>query len=302
MGNEPKVGIAATVNIHFGMMGHGAFFNGGDKDIAMTRSVTTGDTLTDEGFEWNLPANIQAYYTLPPYLKNVPGFEQDVEAMDAADGKRDGKWRTNDIDQLLGGFDTPARTPYQERVLETVIRREGFGADAVPDLMFANFKEIDYISHIWTMNSLEMHDAVVAQDHALKALVTFLNKDVGRGNWVLGLMADHGAIPDPKISGAFQISTTPIGAGINQAFDHDGDAVPIVELIQPTQLFIDEAELQQNGGTLEEVARWIMGLTEADTAAPGVQVPAAEADQKVFQAAFPSALMENLDCLPEATE
>lgn len=301
MDNEPKVGIAATVNIHFGMMGHGAFFTGGDKDIAMTRSVTTGDTLTDEGFEWNLPPNIQGYYTLPPYLKNVPGFEQDVEAIDAADGKRDGKWRTNDIDQLLGGFDTPARTPYQERVLETVIRREGFGADAMPDLMFANFKEIDYISHIWTMNSLEMHDAVVAQDHALKAMVTFLNSEVGRGNWVLGLTADHGAIPDPKISGAFQISTTPIGTGINQAFDHDGDDVPIVQLIQPTQLFIDEAELQQNGGTLDEVARWIMALTEADTAAPGVQVPAAKAGEKVFQAAFPSALMENLDCLPEAT-
>lgn len=302
MDNEPKVGITATVNIHFGMMGHGAFFTGGDKDIAMTRSVTTGDTLTDEGFEWNLPSNIERYYTLPPYLKNVPGFEQDVDAVDAADGQRDGKWRTNDIDQLLGGFDTPARTPYQERVLETVIRREGFGADDVPDLMFANFKEIDYISHIWTMNSLEMHDAVVAQDRALKSMVSFLNAEVGRGNWVLGLTADHGAIPDPKISGAFQISSTPIGAGINAAFDHDGDDVPVVELIQPTQLFVDEAELQQNGGTLEEVARWIMELTEADTAAPGVQVPTAEAGDKVFQAAFPSALMTNLDCLQEAAE
>jgi hypothetical protein len=302
MGNEPKVGIVATVNIHFGMMGHGAFFNGGDKDLAMTRSVTTGDTLTDEGFEWNLPANIQRYYTLPPYLKNVPGFEQDVEAVDAADGQRDGKWRTNDIDQLLGGFDTPARTPYQERLLETVVRREGFGADEVPDLLFANFKEIDYISHIWTMNSPEMHDAVVAQDDALKSMISFLNTEVGRGNWVLGLTADHGAIPDPKISGAFQISSTPISVGINAAFDHDGDDVPIVDLIQPTQLFVNEAELRQNGGTLEEVSRWIMELTESDTASPGVTVLAADANTTVFQAAFPSALMPSLDCLPEATE
>ncbi|HEV8563537.1 MAG TPA: alkaline phosphatase family protein [Actinomycetota bacterium] len=301
MGNEPKIGIIATVNIHFGMMGHGAFFSGGDKDIAMTRSVTNGNTLTDEGFEWNLPSNIKRYYTLPPYLKDVPGFQKDVEAVDAADGQRDGKWRTNDIDQLLGGFDTPARTPYQERVLETVIQREGFGADGVPDLMYANFKEIDYISHIWTMNSLEMRDAVVAQDRALKSMVGFLNAEVGRGNWVLGLTADHGAIPDPKLSGAFQISTTPIGAGINEAFDHDGDDVQVVELIQPTQLFVDEAELRQNGGTLEEVAGWIMDLTEGDTAPPGVQVPAAEVGEKVFQAAFPSELMNSLDCLPEAT-
>jgi predicted AlkP superfamily pyrophosphatase or phosphodiesterase len=300
MGNEPKVGIVATVNIHFGMMGHGSFFNGGDKDIAMTRSVVAGDTLTDEGFEWNLPVNIQRYYTLPSYLGDVPGFERDVAAVDAADGQRDGKWRTNDIDQLLRGFDTPARTPYQERVLETVVRKEGFGADDVPDLLFANFKEIDYISHIWTMNSPEMHDAVVAQDEALRSLVSFLDAEVGRGNWVLGLTADHGAIPDPAISGAFQISTTPIGSGINATFDHDGDDVPIVDLIQPTQIYVNEDELRQNGGTLDDVARWVMGLTEADTAAPGVSVATADANTPVFQAAFPSALMSDLPCLPEA--
>ena len=51
----------------------------------------------------------------------MPGFEQDVAAVDQADGKKDGKWRDNDIDELLQGFDTPARTPYQERVVEEVV-------------------------------------------------------------------------------------------------------------------------------------------------------------------------------------
>ena len=63
MGNKPIVGVGATVNIHFGMMGHGSFFTGGDRDIGITRSVTTRGTLTDEGFTWNLPHQIQPYYT-----------------------------------------------------------------------------------------------------------------------------------------------------------------------------------------------------------------------------------------------
>src|SRR5262249_49109684 len=154
-----------------------------------------------------------------------PGFQKDVDAVDRADGRSDGKWRDNSIDQLLQGFDTPARIPYQERVLESIVRHEGFGPDDVPDLLYANFKEIDYISHIWTMNSPEMDDAVRAQDAALKRLVTFLNDQVGQGQWAMVLTADHGAIPDPKISGGFQISTTPIGAGLNAAFDTDGDDV-----------------------------------------------------------------------------
>ena len=193
MGNAPKVGIIATVNIHFGMMSHGSFFNGGDKDIGLTRSVTDPGTLTDEGFKWNLPGQIEPYYTLPSYVNDTPGFAKDVEAVDRADGQLDGKWRTNSIDQLLGGFDTPARIPYQERVLESVVQREGFGADTVPDLLYANFKEIDYISHVWTMNSAEMDDAVRAQDAALAQLVRFLDAQVGKGQWAMVLTADHGA-------------------------------------------------------------------------------------------------------------
>ena len=69
------------------------------------------------------------------------------------------------------------------------------------------------------------------------------------------LTADHGAIPSPKVSGGFQISTAPIGAGLEAAFDTDGDDVPIVELIQPTQIYVNTDELRQNGGTLEDMAR-----------------------------------------------
>jgi predicted AlkP superfamily pyrophosphatase or phosphodiesterase len=209
-------------------------------------------------------------------------------------------WRGNSIAQLLQGFDTPARIPYETRVLETMIQHEGFGADDVPDLLFVNYKEIDYISHIWSMNSLEMRDAVVAQDAALKELVGFLNQQVGKGNYVLLVTADHGAMISPKVSGGFQISSTPISAGIEATFDHDGDNTPLVELVQPTQIFINMQELRQNGYTLAQISQWVMGLTKGETAGTGVYVPPDQSNQPVFQAAFPSPIMKDLPCLPEA--
>ncbi len=300
MGNAPIVGTVATVNIHSGMMSHGAFFNGGDKDIMLTRSVTGGETITDEGFKWNLPGILQPFYSIPPYVNDVPGFGKDVEAVDAADGKIDGKWRNNDINQLLGGFDTPARVPYQTRVAEEIIKREGFGADETPDLLYINYKEIDYISHIWSMNSPEMDDAVRAQDDSLKVFIDLLNEQVGEGNWVLVLTADHGAMPSPEVSGAFQIETGPVAAAINSEFDHNGDETHVVQLIQPSQIFMNVEELTKNGYTLDDVARFIMTMTRQDTAGAGVVVDPALAGEKVFQASFPSALMSDLACLPEA--
>jgi hypothetical protein len=300
MGNRPVVGALATVSIHLGMLGHGSMWGGGDKDLAAIREVANSETLGEETFQWNLSPVLEQYFRFPSYVNDVPGFEQDVQTVDAADGRIDGKWRSNSIDQLLQGFDTPARIPYQTRVLEEMIRREGFGKDEVPDLLFVNYKEIDYISHVWSMDSPEMRDAVAVQDVALKELVEFLNQQVGEGDWALVLTADHGSMIPPRVSGGMQISPTPIVSGINQTFDHDGDSTPIVELVQPTQIFVNTADLRRNGYTLEDVSRWIMGLTESDVAAPGVSVDPAHANGTVFQAAFPSSIMSTLPCLPEA--
>ena len=299
LGNEPLAGIVGTVDIHFGMLGHGSFFAGGDRDIALTRSVIGGETLTDEGFEWNLPEREAAYYELAGYANDVGGFEQDKEAVDQADGQLDGKWRDNDIDELLQGFDTPARTPYQQRVVEEVIRREGFGADDVPDLLYLNFKEIDYVSHVWSMNSPEMLDAVAAQDRAMKDLVTFLNREVGKGEWAMVLTADHASMPDPAVSGGYQISTGPMQEMINDRFGTPGGPV-IVELMQPTQAFLNLEELEANGHTVDDVARYMMTFTQAQTAGGGVVPNPGQEDDAVMQAAFPSALMQDLPCLPEA--
>jgi hypothetical protein len=282
------------------MLGHGSMWGGGDRDVAVTREVADAPTLGAETFEWNLSPLLQQYFTFPPYANDVRGFERDVRAVDAADGQIDGRWRDNEIAPLLRGFDTPARTPYQTRVLEEMVMREGFGDDEMPDLLFVNYKEIDYISHVWARDSPEMRDAVVAQDEALREFVRFLNRQVGRGNWVMAITADHGAMVPPLASGGLRLSSTPIASGINATFDHDGDTTRVVDTVQQTQIFVNTAELRQNGYTLSQVAEYVMGLTKSEVAAPGVKVPPTQSSDRALRAAFPSSIMKTLPCLPEA--
>jgi hypothetical protein len=300
MDNRPIVAGFTTVSIHLGMIGHGSMWGGGDKDIATTREVFDAATLGEESFRWNLSPVLRQYFRFPSYVNSVSGLEQDVRTLDAADGKVDGKWRTHPFAELLQGFETPARIPYQTRVLEALIEREGFGADSVPDLLFVNYKEIDFVSHIWSANSLEMRDAVAWQDRSLEELIEYLDSKVGSGNYVLLVTSDHGSMVSPKLYGGFQISPGAVATGINETFDHDGDSTRLVELIQPTQIMINMQELRENGATLAQVSQWIMGLTKGETAGEGVFVPPDQADELVFQAVFPSSIMKNLPCLPEA--
>ena len=172
------------------------------------------------------------------------------DAVDQADGKLDGMWRDNSIAQLLQGFDTPARTPYQERVIETVdpargLRQGRRARPALPELQGDRLHQPRLVDELARDGRRRR-----AQDLALKRFVAFLNKQVGKGNWVLALTADHGAMPDPAVSGGYQISTAPIQAGINAKFDTNGDNTPVVELVQPSQVFLNTDELTKNGFTV----------------------------------------------------
>jgi hypothetical protein len=70
--------------------------------------------------------------------------------------------------------------------------------------------------------------------------------------------------------------------------------------MQPTQVFLDVDELEQNGYTVADVARYMMTFTQAQTAGEGIEPNPGQENDIVMEAAFPSAMMPDLPCLPEA--
>lgn len=298
-GNRPQVGAIATLAAHIMMMGHGSQWGAGDRDLAVTREKEFGETAGAEDVRWNLTSAMAPFYELPAYVNELPPLSEYVDDVDRADGALDGMWRDNDIAQLSDGFDTPARTPFQQTLVETVIEREGFGADDVPDLLYVNYKAIDTVGHLFSADGIEMSDTIATQDAALEGFVDFLNATVGPGRWVLALTADHGTQRDPDTSGAFMIDIKKLESGLIETFD-DGDGVRLVQKVRPTEIWLDTVELEENGFTLEQVSQWFLELTQADTYKNrNLPRPGHEGDP-VFAAALPSSILSGLPCLPEA--
>ncbi len=300
MGNAPLAGAIATLAAHIMMLGHGSQWGGGDKDIAITREKQFAATAGAESTSWNLTTDMAPFYTLPAYVNSLPPIDAYTRALDQADGKIDGLWRTDSIAQLSNGFDTPARTPFQTKLIETVIQHEGFGADATPDLLYLNYKAIDTIGHLFSLNSPEMSDAVKYQDEALRQLVAFLDQQVGKGKWAMVLTADHGTQYDPAVSHAFLIDIDTLTQDIQKTFDSDGDGIPLIQRVRPTEIWLNDAELKDNGYTLTQVSQYLMNLTQADTIKVGRAPDPATANATVFSGAFPSSILSKLPCLPEA--
>jgi Type I phosphodiesterase / nucleotide pyrophosphatase len=301
MGNEPIVGDLASVNWHLNMMGHGSLFSGGDRDIAVLRApeVTASNEGT-EGTSWHLPGADQPWYTFPSYVNNLPPLSSYIRKLDQADGKIDDKWRQDDIQQLEGGWATPARVPYQDAMVDEVIKREHFGKDDVPDLLFENNKVIDHISHLFSVNSVEMQDTLHWQDAGLRDLIGTLNKNVGRGRWVLLLTADHGAQYNPKVSHAFQVTPSALQSDLETKFGNGDTAHPAIQGVRTSQIFLNVRQLQQNGYSVQDVASFVLNYTKGQATADPSTLPAGTSGDHVFAAAFPTSVFAKpLPCLPE---
>lgn len=282
-GQVAEIGLVASVGT-LGMIGHGASIEGGGRHLVAMH----------EGSVWGIDPHQADSFRFPAYANEVGGLDEAVRRVDLEDGALDGAWLG---ERVLGDPEdlsfSPAFAEHQTRVLEEVIRREGFGRDRVPDLLFTNYKQIDSVGHRWTMNSPQMEAVVRSSDQALGALIDVLDREVGEGEWIMVLTADHGAIPDPALTGATIIDLRELRRDLDEAF---GGAV---EQVRPTQIWMDEPALGDQGRTLADVAAFLAEYRRSHNARGPSMLTEEERDERLFAAAFPSRLLDSSPCVPK---
>jgi hypothetical protein len=270
--NEPKIGMLAAGNLQLGMVGYGSAREGGDKDIVAIRT----------GEQW---ATNPAYYSLPEYVNTeVPGPEQDIEAVDRADGEADGQWRGHAVDPLDA---SPAFAPWETRTMQAIFAGEGFGEDDVTDLFYVNYKAPDKAGHKWNMIAPEQGDTIESVDTAIGDLRQWLDENVGENEYLLVVTADHGQTP--LEAGGWPLSRPEILGDLNARFNVDG-GLSLIEQTSASSFFVRKDRMQANGVTPEEVSSFMSRYTIGDNIAEGAEVPEGfedRTDERIFDAVFP---------------
>jgi hypothetical protein len=283
-GDGALIGMVGYEPWHLGMIGRGAERPGGDRDDAAWLDIESNEWTTNED-----------HYRLPPALPATKGLEGDVQRTDAADGRVDGAWRDNDIlDDRASVEELPGFVHYHGRALRNLIESEGYGTDAIADLLFTNFKQIDRNGHYYNMDSPEVRDALVASDEALGDLVGYLDDRFGRGGYAVVVTADHGQQPDDSAVDGYGIDPNEVEADIA------GEFGPVVRAVWPTEAFLVDDELAAAGVTVEEVARFLGDYRLRDnTNRPDLAVAGAgrfEPEDRLFAMAMPSRMLREVRC------
>lgn len=88
-------------------------------------------------------------------------------------------------------------TPYGNSILidfaKECIINEKLGKNKMTDFLCMSFSSTDYIGHMYGTEALELEDAYYRLDRDLNNFISFLDKNVGRDNYLIFLTADHAA-------------------------------------------------------------------------------------------------------------
>jgi arylsulfatase A-like enzyme len=81
---------------------------------------------------------------------------------------------------------------------EDLVRNEELGTDDIPDLLFLGGSAGDGVGHAYGPYSQEVQDYYIRIDLMLGRFFRMLDREVGKGNYLLVLTGDHGVLPLPE--------------------------------------------------------------------------------------------------------
>lgn len=88
---------------------------------------------------------------------------------------------------------TPYGNTFTLDMAKAALTNEQMGKGAVTDFLAVSLSSTDYVGHQFGPNSVEVEDTYLRLDNDLAAFFSFLDAQVGKGNYTVFLTADHAA-------------------------------------------------------------------------------------------------------------
>jgi hypothetical protein len=120
--------------------------------------------------------------------------------------------------------------------------------------------------------------------------VDFLDREVGRGKYVVIVTADHGMQPDETKTGGYGINPTALEEDIRAEFGG------VLRGIWPTEAFVFPDKMEEAGVTVEEIARFIGDYRLGDNIAEEGTGGSFEDQDRLFELAVPSDMLTTTEC------
>jgi predicted AlkP superfamily pyrophosphatase or phosphodiesterase len=139
-----------------------------------------------------------------------------------------------------------------ERFAEQLISAERLGKNGVTDMLCVSFSATDYLGHYYGPQSWEVLDMYVRLDKEFERLFDFLDKQIGKGRYLVFLSADHAAphtpayMKDNKMAGGnVNMYETKWRDSLNVILEKEFQVPGIIHAYSEFQIYVSQAKLKE---------------------------------------------------------
>lgn len=146
-------------------------------------------------------------------------------------------------------FDIVQETPYGNTIVADLaieaLKSEKLGLNNETDFLAISFSSTDKVGHAFGPHSIEIEDTYIKLDNDISRLLNALDKQVGKGNYLFFLTADHAATDVPqylmekKIPAGYY-DTDQIVSKVNSRLKKTFKIDSLVEIMSNNQLFFNK--------------------------------------------------------------
>jgi predicted AlkP superfamily pyrophosphatase or phosphodiesterase len=154
-------------------------------------------------------------------------------------------------------------TPFGNDLLadfaKKAIEKEGLGQDDTTDFLTVSFSSTDYVGHTQGPRSMELQDTYLRLDQTISDFLAYLDKTVGKGNYLLFLTADHAGAENAKFLNdnkynVINVETKDIVSGLKK-FSVDTYGEDLVLNYSNFNLFFDATKIKAKGLEFSKVTQ-----------------------------------------------
>jgi predicted AlkP superfamily pyrophosphatase or phosphodiesterase len=208
---------------------------------------------------WNLLKAASGYVNHPedaaPWEKNFPG-----EAKPAFPHvfSKDEK----------GGYSNLGHSPQSQKLTfdlaKLLIEKERLGMGRQTDMLCLSLSALDLVGHLTGPNSLEVEDLLLRLDEELSIFMRFLDKRVGKDNYLLFLTSDHGVSHATGFLGEHHLSSgnlrlKSLVKDLNDSCNKKFGVEPVLNIMH-YQIYLDEEKVKRSGNDINLVEKHIIQI------------------------------------------
>lgn len=153
------------------------------------------------------------------------------------------------------------------QMAEAALKSEQMGQDNITDLLAISVSSTDAIGHEYGTRGKENHDVYMELDKQIANFLNILDENVGKGNYLVFLTADHGAAHNPNVMKAHRIPSgglelweniKPTEAQLEKEFGF----APVIKDENAGRIYLNHEGIEKAGKDLEEVKNRVCELLE----------------------------------------